>query len=924
MERLSDARRSGHPVLAVVRGTAVNQDGASNGLTAPNGPSQQRVIRAALASAGIDAAEVDVVEAHGTGTTLGDPIEAQALLATYGQDRPPGRPLWLGSVKSNMGHTQAAAGVAGVIKMVQAMRHGVLPATLHVDTPSPHVDWTSGAVSVLIQPRDWPADGHPRRAGVSSFGISGTNAHVILEQPSVEVEVAESTGGTDQSEDIGLGVVPWVVSGKSVSALTAQADRLLGWVRADEGLDPVDVGCSLAGRSTFEHRAVVVGGDRAALMAGLAGLAGGCPGAGVVVGRAGSVGKTVMVFPGQGAQWVGMGRELLDASPVFDQQMRRCAEALGPWVEWSLLDVVCGVKGAPGLERVDVVQPLLWAVMVSLAELWRAVGVTPDAVIGHSQGEIAAACVAGALSLADAAAVVACRSRLLVGLAGAGAMVSLACGLERAQELLAGYGDRLGIGAVNGVAAVVVSGEADAVAELIDQCEAHGVRARRIEVDYASHSAQVQVIGEPLVEALAGIQPRSSAIEFFSTVTGELVDTAEMDAGYWYRNLRQTVEFEQAVRSAGERGYRVFVEASPHPVLLAGIEDTLAQGAGAGVGPVVVPTLGRDEGGLGRFWLSVGQAHVAGVGVDWRSVFAHSGARRVGLPTYAFERRRFWLAPASAGPADAAGLGLAGAAHALLGAVVAQPESGGVVLTGRLSLTTQPWLADHAVGGVVLLAGAGFVELVIRAGDEVGAAVIEELVLAAPLVVHPDAGVQVQVVVGAASESGRRAVSVYSRGDGPDTDWVLNAEGTLGVEAVEAAADLSVWPPAGAVAVDISGAYPRLAARGYEYGPAFQGLTAMWRRGREVFAEVIAPENAGVEVSGVGIHPAVLDAVLHAAALAADTDTDTDQMLLPFCWRGVSLHAGELPGCGRASPRPITVRALRSRWSWPMPRGCRC
>ncbi len=410
VERLSDARRLGHPVLAVVRGSAVNQDGASNGLTAPNGPSQQRVVRAALANAGLSAAEVDVVEAHGTGTTLGDPIEAQALLATYGQDRgASGQPLWLGSIKSNMGHTQAAAGVAGVMKMILAMRHEVLPATLHVDAPSPHVDWSAGSVSLLTEAQPWPVNGRLRRAGVSSFGISGTNAHVIIEA-AAPVEPVEAA-----VEPV---VVPWVVSAKSVAALAAQAGRLAEFVGGRAQLAAADVGWSLAGRSSFEHRAVVLGADRGELLDGLAQLADGSPGAAVVTGRAVPAGKTVFVFPGQGAQWLGMGVELLDAAPVFAERLQSCAEAFAEFVDWSLIDVLRGAPGAPNLDRVDVVQPALFAVMVSLADLWKSIGVRPDAVIGHSQGEIAAAYVAGALSLRDAARVVTLRSKLLLALSG--------------------------------------------------------------------------------------------------------------------------------------------------------------------------------------------------------------------------------------------------------------------------------------------------------------------------------------------------------------------------------------------------------------------------------------------------------------------------------------------------------------------------
>ncbi|ORA77630.1 type I polyketide synthase [Mycobacterium malmoense] len=889
LERLADARRSGHPVLAVLRGSAVNQDGASNGLATPHGPSQQRVIHAALANARLAAADVDLVEGHGTGTTLGDPIEAQALLATYGQDRPVGRPLWLGSIKSNMGHTSAAAGVAGVIKMVQALRHGVMPKTLHVDVPTPHVDWSAGAVSVLTEPRPWPAVDRPRRAGVSSFGISGTNAHVIVEQAPLEAENPGAAGDD--------AVVPWVLSARSADALASQAARLHAHVTADPGVRVLDVGWSLVStRSLFEHRAVVVGADRDDLVAGLAGLAAGEPGADVVVGRAQPVGKTVFVFPGQGSQWAGMGAELFATSTVFAEQLRRCDKALGEHVEWSLIDVVRAASGARGLDRVDVVQPALWAVMVSLAELWRSLGVTPDAVIGHSQGEIAAAYVAGALSLEDAARVVALRSQLLVRLSGAGGMVSVACGVPQARELVAASGDRLNIAAVNGVSSVVVAGDADALAELMRRCEAQNVRARRIDVDYASHSAQVDAIREPLAEALAGIRARSSSVAFFSTVTGEPMDTAGLTADYWYQSIRQTVQFERAVRNACGAGHRVFIESSPHAVLIASIEETLGD-CHPGHDAVVIPSLGRDDGGLQRFWLSAGQAHVAGARVDWRPALA--GGHRVDLPTYGFVRRRFWLAAGSVGSGDAGSLGLTGAEHGLLGAVVERPDSGGVVLAGRLSVATQPWLAGHAVAGTVLFPGTGFVELAIRAGDEVGCGAIEELTLSAPLVLPASGGVQLQVLVGAPSESGQREVSVYSLGPQSGSEWVLHAQGLLSARTVTASSDLtalSVWPPVGATAVDVADAYERLAQRGYQYGPAFQGLRAMWRRGDEIFAEVDTPQDADAQAGGFGMHPVLLDAALHALGVAGEQA----QTVLPFSWQGVSLHAA---GASRARVR---------------------
>ncbi|GLB81276.1 type I polyketide synthase [Mycobacterium kiyosense] len=866
VERLADAQRLGHPVLAVVRGSAVNQDGASNGLATPNGPAQQRVIRAALANARLSVTDVDVVEGHGTGTTLGDPIEAQAILATYGQGRT--EPLWLGSIKSNMGHTSAAAGVAGVMKMALAMRHGVLPKTLHVDVPTPHVDWSAGAVSLLTRSLVWAEPGRPRRAAVSSFGISGTNAHVILEEsPTVEVDAPKRVDKP----------TIWPLSARSCVALTNQAQRLLDWVAADDGLSGPNVGWSLAStRSLFGHRAVVVGADRRRLLSELAGLACGEPGSGAVVGQAHPLGRTAFVFPGQGSQWPGMGASLLDSAPVFAEQMRRCEEALRAYVEWSLIDVVRGQPGAPGLDRVDVVQPVLWAVMVSLAEMWRSLGVKPDAVIGHSQGEIAAAYVAGALSLSDAAKVVALRSRLLARLSGQGGMASLAVGPRAAEQLAARWGDRLSIAAVNGVSAVAVSGDVAAVDELLRYCDADGVRARRIDVDYASHSRQVEAIRSDLTEALASIVPRSSAIAFFSTVTGGLVDTAGLDADYWYRSLRQTVLFEAAVGAAAEAGYQVFVESSPHPVLAAAVEETVVAHHPSAQ-PVVIPTLGRADDGLQRFWLSVAQAHVAGVAVDWSPVF--EGARKVALPTYGFARRRFWLTE-SAGR-DVRRDGIVSAEHGLLGAVVERPDTGGVVLTGSLSLTAQPWLADHAVNGTVLFPGAGFVELAIRAGDQVGCPVVEELTVSTPLRLLGET--RVQVLVSAADTSGRHDFAVYSLGEQPQ----LHAEGVLAAGGLEPQADLSSWPPPDAQAVELSGAYDRLAAGGYEYGPAFRGLRAMWQSGDDLYAEVVLAEETGLTATGFGIHPALLDAALHAWGVAGTHDGT----VLPFAWQRVALHA---------------------------------
>jgi acyl transferase domain-containing protein len=634
LERLSDARRNGHPVLAVVRGSAVNQDGASNGLTAPNGRAQEKVIRQALTNAGVAACEVDLVEAHGTGTKLGDPVEAGALLATYGQGRAEGRPLWLGSLKSNMGHAQAAAGVGGIIKTVMALRHGYLPKTLHVGEPSQHVDWSSGAVEILAEGREWPRGDGPRRAGVSSFGVSGTNAHVILEEAPPPEQAQES----GPYEGVVGGLVPWTVSGKSAKAVELQAGKLRDFLAADTDLDLADAGSSLvSSRSRFEHRAVVLGRDRDELLAALAALSDGAESPAVVRGTAGKLGGTAFVFPGQGSQWVGMGRELYEAFPVFARSLDECAAALSEWVDWSLTDVIRGVEGAPSLDRVDVVQPALFSVMVSTAALWRSFGVEPTAVIGHSQGEIAAAHVAGALSLRDATKIVALRSKAIIDLIGHGTMASVAEPVDVVEQALAPWGERVSVSVVNGPRSVVVSGEPDAIDEFVEKMKAEGSQARRISVEYASHSHYVTRIRDQVIDPLTDIAPKASTLPFYSTLHGELIDTTRLDADYWYDNLRERVRFEESVRLLAEDGFRVFIEMSPHPVLTVPVQDIVEDLDDA----LVLSSSRRGRGEVEAVLGSLAGLHVRGGSVDFGALFGTR--RRVDLPTYAFQRQRYWL-----------------------------------------------------------------------------------------------------------------------------------------------------------------------------------------------------------------------------------------------------------------------------------------
>ncbi len=921
LERLSDAQRNGHEVLAVVRGSAINQDGASNGLTAPNGPSQQRVIAQALANAQLSPGQVDVVEGHGTGTILGDPIEAQALIATYGQNRSPERPLWLGSIKSNIGHSVAAAGVAGVIKMVQAMRYGVLPRTLHIDTPSSQVDWSAGDVSLLTAERPWERNGEPRRAGVSSFGISGTNAHTILEEapPASPTTSDASPDEKDDTADLApearpgpelpgafaAGAVPWVLSGKSEAALRGQAERLRAFVGESPEVSTADVALSLAGRSAFAHRAVVVGADRDQMLASLDALTAGEPGAGVVQGAASVAGGVSgFLFPGQGSQWEGMAVELLDSSTVFAEQIKACEQALAEHVDWNLEAVLRGAPGAPTLDRVDVVQPALFAMMVSLAALWEACGVRPGVVVGHSQGEIAAACVAGGLSLNDAARLVALRSRALVKIAGKGGMVSIAQGVGELEQRLARWDGRIGIAAVNGPSSVVVSGDIQALEELLADCEANGVRARKIPVDYAAHSTHVEEIRQELLDACKTITPRPSEVPFFSTVTGGLIDTADLDGDYWYSNLRQTVQFDHVTRQLLNDGRRTFIEISPHPVLTIAVEETIEHTLNEPGDVLVASSLRRDEGGPERFATSLAQTWVHGIDINWQALF-DPDAKRTKLPTYPFQRQRFWLLP-PAGAGDAASIGLSSAGHPLLGATVEVADGEEWLFTSRLSLESHPWLADHAVLGTVLLPGTAFLELALAVGELVGTHVVEELVLQTPLIFTDQRAVHLQVAVGEPDEAGQRTVKIHSRPepieDIGEDQWTCHATGTLVAVAVDDRAEAlqerasvladASWPPAGAEVVDVDGLYDRLAERGIDYGPLFQGLQAAWRRGEEVFAEVsLSPEQRS-EASSFGVHPALLDSALHAAfAGASSEDATGEDVRLPFSWIGVELYS---------------------------------
>ncbi len=951
LERLSDALRLGHEVQAIVRGSAVNQDGASNGVAAPNGPSQRRMIQQALAHAGLSAAQVDAVEGHGTGTTLGDPIEARALLETYGRVRPQDRPLWLGSIKSNIGHAQSAAGVAGVIKMVLAMRNGMLPQTLHVDEPSHEIDWSSGAVSLLRQPVAWPPGEEPRRAAVSSFGVSGTNAHVILEEPSREQaqgspHSGNRSGPAQTTDDDGVGVsrlagapsfagpdgslggplAAWLLSGRSEAGLAAQAARLLEWLNCEPEHGDAAVARALLSRPALEQRAAILGDSRTELLDGLRALADGRSTPTTICARVRprGNGQTVFVFPGQGSQWAGMGLELLECSSVFAERIHACEEALEPYVNWSLTAVLKGESAHSSLERLDVVQPVLFAIMVSLAELWRACGVQPHAVIGHSQGEIAAVHIGGGLELSDAARVVALRSQVLAGVRRDGRMASVSLGADELDERLLRWNGRLVIAGLNGPRSTVVSGDGDALGELLGECIEQGIRVREIAAMGAGHSAVVEPAREQLLEVCSSVAPRSGEASFYSTVTAGPLDMGSLDASYWYRNARETVRFEPTVRRLLEEGYRTFVEVSPHPGLTTLMQETADVALEQDDPVTLLGTLRRNEGGPRRFLASLGGAWAAGVPVRWGEILADAESTQVRLPSYAFQRARYWIACDLAALGDMGSAGQTNVEHPFLKAAIELADERGWLLTGRLSLQTHPWLVNHGTEGVSVLPGTALLELALQAGTRAGCPEVRELAMHTPLVIPATGAVHLQLIVGP-PEAGERTLTIHSRTEDASTDqwvaesWTSHAQGILVGEAnlplaVEGAPTGEAWPPSSAQPIEVETLYDALASRGYEYGPAFQCLRAAWHvEQAEVFAEVSLTEGSHAQDGQFGVHPALLDATLHALnGIPAIENGGGDGrgstpigMYLPFAWSSVRLHGSAGASSLRARLTPL-------------------
>ncbi|MEU9942884.1 SDR family NAD(P)-dependent oxidoreductase, partial [Streptomyces lavendulae] len=900
VERLSEARRLGHPVLAVLRGSAVNQDGASNGLTAPNGPAQQRVIQDALRDARISAAEVDAVEAHGTGTELGDPIEAQAIVATYGRQRDEQQPLWLGSLKSNIGHAQAAAGIGGVIKMVMAMRHGILPRTLHVDRPSTHVDWSSGTVRLLTEQREWPETGRPRRTGVSSFGISGTNAHVVLEyDPQSEADTSDAP--EQEAPAVSTAAVPWVLSARTADGLRAQAERMRSFVERRPLLDPAAVARALvSARALFEHRAVITGTGREDLLDGLTALAQGEPRPGTSGGVAPASARVAFLFTGQGSQSVGMARELYEQYEVFARALDEVCAALHPALPVPLAELLLA-DPTPALDsrlnRTGFAQPALFAFQVALSRLLESWGLRPDAVAGHSVGELAAAHVAGALSLADAAALVTARAAAMEELPSRGAMVALQMSEAEVMPLIEGRTDAVSLAAVNGPSSVVLAGDEDEVLAVAALAREKGRKTHRLRVSHAFHSPHMDPVLDALRSAAAELEHVPARIPFVSGLTGRRLGAVESGDGepgvlgpeYWARHAREAVRFQDCVHELADLGTTLFVEVGPDGILTAMAQEALADRP-VEAGFVATQRTGRPQ--ARTLVDAVGQAHALGAEVSWNGLLDAPVTSRIAseLPTYAFQHRRYWLSSTGAGVEAA---GLVRADHPLLGAAVPLAGSAGTVFTGRLSQRTHPWLADHTVLGAIVVPGTALLELALYAGAETGCGQVAELVLEEPMVLPDSGALQVQLVVGdPEGGSPDRPVRVYARpeaGESADQPgWTRHASGTLRPEGASVAdAGLEVWPPSDAQAVPTDGLYERLADAGFSYGPVFRGLRAAWRRDAEIFAEIVPTEPWAAD-EHFGIQPAALDAALNALKLDVLDGRDDDR--LPFAFSGVTLH----------------------------------
>nr|CAD19091.1 StiG protein [Stigmatella aurantiaca Sg a15] len=901
LKRLSDALADGDDILAVIRGSAVNQDGRSGGLTAPNGPAQEDVIRKALARAGVEPKQVGYVEAHGTGTSLGDPIEVRALGAVLGAGRSKEQPLLLGSIKTNVGHLEGAAGIAGLLKVVLMLKHGEIPPHLHLSRPNPYISWDELPLAIPARRIPWaPIDGR-RIAGVSSFGLSGTNVHVVLEAAPPRT-AATSGPAAPRSESDLFHLLP--LSARTKGALESLAKEYLGLLsqEAPAAAPLLQDVCRSASvrRSHHEHRLAVVGKTHAELSEQLQNFLRGETLAGLSTGYTvpGERRKVVFIFPGQGSQWVGMGRKLLAQEPVFRAAIERCDEEMRTHLNGSLLEALRDGSAALPLDRIDVLQPALFAFEVALAALWRSWGIEPDAVIGHSMGEVAAAHVAGILSLPDAVRIICQRSKLLRRVSGQGAMAVVALSMEAVRRELAGYEDRLAVAVSNSPASTVISGDPTVLRELLGRFKERDIFCREVKVDVASHSPQMDPLRGELLQALTGISARPASVPFYSTVKDRLVEGSELDVAYWADNLREPVLFGNAVQGLLSEGHEIFLELSPHPILLTPVEEILHASGRQGA---ALPSVRRDAPEQATLLASLGSLYSLGASVDWMKLA--TDGQFVRLPSYPWQRQRFWHPAAELAPrarVERGGRQESEQGHPLLGGYLplARPE-GTHAWEIVLDPEAQPFLFEHRIKGAALLPGSVFLEMALAAAKEAlgwQPLVVSEMELHRALVLPKHGTCAVQLLIEPVRE-GRAGFQIYGRASASES-WSLHVTGTLrekhgelesltkeelALSAIEARCDTEV--PGERF-------YERIASMGVQLGSSQQLIEHLRQREGEALASLRIPDGLVSELSTYVLHPSLVDACFQlfgAMSMASGTQESGDFVHLPVHLGGVQV-----------------------------------
>ncbi|MEV4727829.1 beta-ketoacyl synthase N-terminal-like domain-containing protein, partial [Micromonospora humida] len=853
VQRLSDARRAGRRVLAVIRGSAVNQDGASNGLTAPNGPAQERVIRAALTNARLTAADIDAVDAHGTGTTLGDPIEAHALLATYGQEHHPDTPLWLGSIKSNIGHTQAAAGIASVIKMTHAMHHGLLPATLHIDEPTPHVDWTTGNVALLTTTQPWPHHDRPRRAAISSFGISGTNAHLILEQPEPQPTTPDEPTPTDT-------LLTWTVTAHTPDALHDQAQRLHDHL-THHPQPPHHISHALATtRTRHPHRATITGHTLHDLLTGLNAITTNTPHPGTATGHATTT-KTLFQFTGQGSQRPHMGAELHTRHPAFAETFDTCATHLNPHLDIPLHDLV--FTNHPALHQTRYAQPALFALQTALHALLTHHNIHPDYLIGHSVGEIAAAHAAGILTLPDACTLVAARGHHMQNATPGGAMLATNLTETQATQWLTQYPHQLTIAAINSPHHLVISGDHDAIEHLTHQLHTHHHKTTRLNVSHAFHSHHMDPILDAFHTTATTLTYHQPHTPILSTLTGQPADPHHITTPeYWTHHIRQPVRYHHALTHLTTTPTH-HIELGPDTTLTTTAPHTHT------TGHTFTPTLHPKHPEHHTLTTAIATHHTTHTTPPTPTT-GHTPTHTT-LPTHAFQHHHYWLHPQPHTHTTHP--------HPLLTTTITTPDHT-THHTGTLTTTTHPWLHHHTINNTTILPATALLDLTLHTTNP-HTPTTTDLTLHTPITLHPHTPTHLHLHLTTPTPTGHQTLTIHTR---TTTTWTTHATATINPEpAPEPASPPGAWPPPGAQAVDLAGLYARLTDHGYAYGPTFRNLRALWRHGDELYAEVSLPD--GTEVDGHVVHPALLDAALHAL-IATPADLD-GPLRVPFSWGGV-------------------------------------